>query len=68
MFDEDICDPLPDSKITRLRPYQVEVIEQCQKQFLAGNSRIYLVAPTGSGAPGPLATALDLLADREARP
>jgi superfamily II DNA or RNA helicase len=33
----------------QLRPYQVEVIQQCRQQLAVGKNKICLVAPTGSG-------------------
>jgi DNA repair protein RadD len=32
-----------------LRPYQVDVIEECRRQIPAGKRRLIIVAPTGSG-------------------
>ena len=33
----------------QLRPYQLDVINQCRQKLVAGVSKICLVAPTGSG-------------------
>ena len=33
----------------QLRPYQLDVINQCRQKLAAGVSKICLVAPTGSG-------------------
>ena len=33
----------------QLRPYQVEVIQQCRQQLTVGKNKICLVAPTGAG-------------------
>lgn len=33
----------------KLRPYQLDVINQCRQKLAAGVSKICLVAPTGSG-------------------
>jgi ERCC4-related helicase len=35
--------------MTELRPYQLDVINQCRQKLAAGVSNICLVAPTGSG-------------------
>jgi DNA repair protein RadD len=35
--------------MTDLRPYQVDVIAELDKQIAAGKRRIILVAPTGAG-------------------
>ena len=35
--------------MTELRPYQLDVINQCRQKLAAGVSKICLVAPTGSG-------------------
>jgi superfamily II DNA or RNA helicase len=37
------------TELTELRPYQVDVIEQCRKKCAEGESGICVVAPTGSG-------------------
>jgi DNA repair protein RadD len=32
-----------------LRPYQLDVIERCRREVVAGRRRVLIVAPTGSG-------------------